>query len=413
MHPLIPIPFRLLASASILTIGFTLCSWSELPAAESPSPLKVFILAGQSNMQGHAHVRTLDHLSMDPSSTTMLEGIRQSDGTAKSYDDVRITYLSSGGEKNGPLSTGFGADENKIGPELTFGITMHEKLGEPILLIKTAWGGKSLHTDFRSPSAGPFEFNEGQLENFKKQNKDLDAIKAEKVKATGHYYRLMIDHVKSSLDDIATLHPSYDPEQGHELAGLVWFQGWNDMVDRGIYPNRDKPGGYDAYSVAWEHFIRDVRKDLSSPKLPFVIGVMGAGGPVDQYLAGQKRYAGIHQNFRNAMAAPAKEAALKGSVAAVLTENYWDQELTILKDREGKVRQEVKKAASEKELSRQEQRDLEAKLRKEAFSARELEVLQKGVSNAEYHYLGSAKVLSGIGRGFADAMLELLENDRS
>ena len=38
--------------------------------------------------------------------------------------------------------------------------------------------------------------------------------------------------------------------QGYELAGFAWFQGWNDMVDSGTYPNRDKPGGYDAYSTA-------------------------------------------------------------------------------------------------------------------------------------------------------------------
>jgi len=34
-------------------------------------------------------------------------------------------------------------------------------------------------------------------------------------------------------------------------------------------------------------------------------------------------------------------------------------------------------------------------------------VLDTGVSNAEYHYLGSAKILGGIGKGFADALAEL------
>jgi hypothetical protein len=32
---------------------------------------------------------------------------------------------------------------------------MHELNGEPILLIKNAWGGKSLMVDFRPPSGGP------------------------------------------------------------------------------------------------------------------------------------------------------------------------------------------------------------------------------------------------------------------
>jgi hypothetical protein len=43
----------------------------------------------------------------------------------------------------------------------------------PILLIKTAWGGKSLHTDFHPPSAGPHGFNETQLAQFQKQGKAI------------------------------------------------------------------------------------------------------------------------------------------------------------------------------------------------------------------------------------------------
>lgn len=51
-------------------------------------------------------------------------------------------------------------DGGKIGPEFTFGLTMDAALAEPVLIIKTEWGGKSLHTDFRPPSAGPYELND-------------------------------------------------------------------------------------------------------------------------------------------------------------------------------------------------------------------------------------------------------------
>ena len=50
------------------------------------------------------------------------------------------------------------------------------------------------------------------------------------------------------LKDVKRVVPSYDPKQGVELAGFVWFQGWNDMVAQDVYPTRDKPGGYDLYS---------------------------------------------------------------------------------------------------------------------------------------------------------------------
>ena len=35
-----------------------------------------------------------------------------------------------------------------------FGTIMGEKYDAPVLLIKTAWGGKDVYCDFRSPSAG-------------------------------------------------------------------------------------------------------------------------------------------------------------------------------------------------------------------------------------------------------------------
>ncbi len=46
----------------------------------------------------------------------------------------------------------------------------------------------------------------------------------------------MIDHVKHVLADPKRVCPQYDPSQGYELAGFVWFQGWNDMVNSGVYP---------------------------------------------------------------------------------------------------------------------------------------------------------------------------------
>ena len=375
--------------------------------AADPKPLKVFVLVGQSNMQGHAQLRTFEHIGMDPKTAPLLHEMQADDGTPTVCENVWISYLSSGGEKQGRLTAGFGANENKIGPELSFGIYLQKILDEPILIIKTAWGGKSLHTDFRPPSAGPYKFNQQQLAGFEKQAKDFETIKAAKVKATGHYYRQTIDYVKKVLENIKQVYPDYTPDQGHELAGLVWFQGWNDMVDRGVYPNRDKKGGYDQYSEALVHFIRDVRQDLSAPKLPFVIGVMGTGGPVENYLPDQQRYVGIHRNFRMAMAAPAVLPEFKGNVTTVLTEDYWDMELTKLRARESKIKQMVKELQTERKLSRAEQQAAQEKLRAKEFTQRELEILQKGVSNLEYHYLGSAKIMAQIGKGFAEAMAKL------
>ncbi len=300
-------------------------------------PLKVFILAGQSNMEGHAEIRTFDYIGKDPLTAPILREMRNSDGTPRVCDKVWMSYLtgpydgSANGEGLGNLTAGFGArgDQptklcSKIGPEFTFGIYMEKELKEPILIIKTAWGGRSLNTEFRPPSAGPYklprEIQEQwdkhpqgahgipKLEDRKKWQEDKDA-------ASGVFYRMMIDHVKKVLADPKRVCPEYDEKAGFELAGFVWLQGFNDLVDGTTYPGPDQPGRFDEYSRLLAHFIRDVRKDLSAPKMPFVIGVLGVGGESENAI------------FRKAMAAPADMPEFNGNVIAVKTAPFWDKDI--------------------------------------------------------------------------------------
>ena len=389
--------------------GLAICGTAMQAAG---GPLKVYLLVGQSNMQGHAQVRTFDHIGMDPKTAPILKAIRNADGTPKVCENVWISSVDTAapeGERHGRLTAGYGASGRgpKIGPELTFGIYMKQHVDEPILIIKTAWGGKSLNTDFRPPSAGPYEFNAQQLENLKKQGKDIAQARAGRAKMTGQYYRLMMEHIKKVLGNIKRVYPAYDAKAGYELAGFVWFQGWNDMVDRGTYPNRAQSGGYAQYSEVLVHFIRDVRKGLSAPKLPFVIGVMGVGGPVEKYGPDQKRYAGIHSEFRKAMAAPAKLSEFKGNVTAVFTENYWDHQLSELSSRMGKVNAKRRSLGNEKNLSAEERSKFVETYKADLFTEEEIRILETGISNAAYHYLGSSKVLGQIGKAFADAQAQM------
>jgi len=352
-----------------------------LSSSISAAPLKVYVLVGQSNMEGHAHVRTFDHIGMDPGTAPLLKKMRNADGSPKVCDKVWISYLTDGGVKQGNLTVGFGAQKNgpKIGPEFTFGIAMEEALDEPILLIKTAWGGKSLNTDFRPPSA------------------------ATEDKPVGEYYKLMSEHVHKVLSDIKQVYPDYDPAQGYELAGFVWFQGWNDMVNQGVYPNRGKPGGYAMYTELLADLIRDVRKDFEAPDMRFVIGVMGVGGELD--LEHPNRYTPIHDGFRKAMAAPAEMPEFKGNVVAVLTEKCWDKELDELDSRWGQVKGKSKELSKNSDLSKEQREEELDKFTATLFTPEELKIREAGISNAGFHYLGSAKIMGQIGEAFAKAML--------
>jgi hypothetical protein len=241
---------------------------------------------------------------------------------------------SANGEGLGKLTAGFGERGNqptkigrKIGPEFTFGIYMEKELKEPILIIKTAWGGRSLNTEFRPPSAGQYKlpkevqdrwdkYPQGahgipKMEDRKKWQEDKDA-------ASGVFYRMMIEHVQRVLADPKRVCPEYDQKVGFELAGFVWLQGFNDLVDGQTYPN----GNYEEYSRLLSHFIRDVRKDLSAPKMPFVIGVLGVDGEKNV-------------NFRKAMAAPADMPEFKGNVIAVDTAPFWDYDIAAAQPKQG------------------------------------------------------------------------------
>ncbi len=213
------------------------------------APLKVFILAGQSNMEGQAVTDltgkdynegrgTLASLMADPVKGAIFKHLKDADGKWAVREDVWVRYQR---EKQallaGPLTCGFSiyGDSHHFGPELQFGHVVGNALSNQVLLIKTAWGGKSLGIDFRPPSSGG---------------------------TVGPYYALMIAQIHEALANMKSDFPGYDGK-GYELAGFVWWHGWNDFCDLKLVPE---------YETNLINLIHDVRKDLKAPKLPVVIG---------------------------------------------------------------------------------------------------------------------------------------------
>ena len=216
----------------------------------SAKALQVYILAGQSNMEGQAVVDltgknynegrgTLVEVMARPENAERYAHLRVKNGSWVVRKDVWIRYQR---EKQpllvGELSVGYAVygDKHHFGPELQFGHVVGEASRDQVLLIKTAWGGKSLFRDFRPPSAGG---------------------------VVGPYYVKMLAEVRAALAGLKKDFPSYDGSPV-ELAGFVWYQGWND----GVNPKTAVP----EYEQNLAHLIRDVRKELNAPKLPVVIG---------------------------------------------------------------------------------------------------------------------------------------------
>jgi hypothetical protein len=64
------------------------------PQKKFEGPLKVYILAGQSNMEGHAAVSTFDYIGKDPLTAPLLKEMRNPNGTPRVCDKVWMSYLT-------------------------------------------------------------------------------------------------------------------------------------------------------------------------------------------------------------------------------------------------------------------------------------------------------------------------------
>lgn len=82
-------------------------------ATAAAKPLRVFILAGQSNMEGPASIKTFDYIGDDPATAPLLKMMRVADGKPTVCDHAWISYLTGDGEKNfeiaGKLTAGYGS----------------------------------------------------------------------------------------------------------------------------------------------------------------------------------------------------------------------------------------------------------------------------------------------------------------
>jgi hypothetical protein len=167
--------------------------------------------------------------------------ILETGGAWSILNDIYLYYERGSDTIRDQITIGQGANNNMFGPELMFAFQIDQYYQEPVLIIKTAWGGKSLAEDFRPPSSGG---------------------------TTGEYYNKMIDIVNHVTNNISTEFPALGTST-YELAGFAWFQGWNDGASNSFL---------NEYESNLYNLINDVRNDLGSPNLPVVVASTGQGG---------------------------------------------------------------------------------------------------------------------------------------
>ena len=236
--------------ASLLAVPTALLALATTLQAQQP--VKIFILAGQSNMLGKGTVAgvttpgTLDYIvANDPDGKYQF---LKSGGSYVVRDDV---WIRDQDPVWGGLTTGFGGESSGlIGPELGFGHRMGDANETKILIVKCAWGGKSLAVDFRPPSSG--------------WNVNPPVAAGDQ----GFYYTEILRLVNEATTNLASYVPGYNGE-GYEFAGMGWHQGYNDRISA---------GNSDQYEANMVNFINDIRSALAAPAMPFVIATTGMDG---------------------------------------------------------------------------------------------------------------------------------------
>jgi alpha-galactosidase len=168
---------------------------------------------------------------------------------------------------------------------------------------------------------------------------------------------MMNEKVSEVLGNLKKYHPDYNEKAGYEIAGFVWFQGYNDKFNPEYYGN---------YTENMKLFIQDVRKEYKSPDMPFIIGVLGTSKTEEKVA-------------QNAVSVAQREAAkapeFKGNVLAV--ESYTEYALDSLK------------------------------VYNSGWADHYCHWDTVG-SDRPYHYLGSGKFFVRFGDALADAMVELI-----
>ena len=270
-------------------------------------PVQVYILMGQSNMVGMGDIGpetvkgTLAYLTKtEKKYPWLVAGDKWTERKDVYYYDARV-------KKGAPL--GPTANNGKsIGPELGFGYVMGHVLDEPVLVLKSCIGNRSLGWDLLPPGSQEYTFD-GRTYPGYKGTPDW-WVEGQPKRTVNWYAGKQYDddmaNAKAALKDIAKIYPGYK-DQGYEIAGFVFWQGHKDTG------NKAHASKYEENLV---RLIDSLRKDYDAPKARFVLAT-GCGNP------GTEGLGKVIAEAQLAVGDPKKYKKFEGNVKAVDNRDLW------------------------------------------------------------------------------------------
>ncbi|MHC4740666.1 MAG: LamG-like jellyroll fold domain-containing protein [Planctomycetota bacterium] len=263
---------------------------------DTTKPVKVYILAGQSNMVGMGEIGgsrpgTLQTITKQDKKFPHLV---DDAGNWTTRNDVYF-YEAELHFRGGWLTVPPLPGNSTIGPELQFAHIMGYIHDEVVLVIKTSNGNRSLGWDYRPPSL-PYHPEIPGSEEWE-----------------GKSYRLMMQGVTGTLANIGTILGDAYKGQGYEIAGFCWFRGHKDQYDATHIAE------YEANLTALINDVRSEEHGFNVPNMPAVIATIGFNG---WDMSPDGAYGKIHA-AQMAVSDPAKHPEFAGNVRSVDTRGYW------------------------------------------------------------------------------------------
>jgi Carbohydrate esterase, sialic acid-specific acetylesterase len=252
---------------------------TDAKPADMSKPVKVFLILGQSNAVGLGSVTGDKPGTLENAVKTekLYPFLADEAGNWVERKDVRNVQVMVG--KRGGMSLlhneWMTVKGRTMGVEYGVGHQLGNAIAEPVMVLKSCIGNRSLGWDLLPPGSKGYDFTgkdkSGKEVTYTYAGYQESPMKWEKGTAkpepinwyAGKQWDDDIANAKKVLSELGTYYPE---ATRYEVAGFFWWQGEKDAGDEGLAAR---------YEENLVNLIKALRKEFDAPEAKFVMGTIG------------------------------------------------------------------------------------------------------------------------------------------